>query len=62
LHSNIIKDFVELTEEEVSILVLMDLAFEFSIEKQDLQLKDVSILVLMDLAFESRSWTNRGSK
>ena len=36
----------------VSILVLVDLAFEFLISSHELKEKTVSILVLVDLAFE----------
>jgi len=37
----------------VSILVLMDLAFEYQRKSTNIQELSVSILVLMDLAFES---------
>jgi len=40
----------------VSILVLMDLAFEYISLLNCCRVKGVSILVLMDLAFELRSF------
>jgi len=52
LHSNDFRSYEIDSREDVSILVLMDLAFEFV---SDLAMDEaglVSILALMDLAFE----------